>query len=221
MIGSTGLVGSHIVEDALKKFGEVKTITRRPLKKELDRAKDLLETDLGKWPKLIQEQAKDSKVFFSAFGTTRADAGGIENFRRIDYGTNYDCAKAAKEAGVETFVLVSSGGANKGSWVPYFQIKGQLEHDVVELKFPRTIILKPGLLLGPREKSKGWTKDMLDGLSGCIHGSFIQRYTSVRGSDVGYVAVKLAEESFEGNHVVKYVGNQEINKLAGTNDAKK
>ena len=221
VIGSTGLVGSHIVENALGNFEGVKTITRRPLKKELEKAKDLLESDLGKWPKLITEQAKESRVFFSAFGTTRKDAGGIENFRKIDYGTNYECAKAAKEAGVETFVLVSSGGANKGSWVPYLQIKGQLEDDIIALKFPRTIILKPGLLLGQREKSKGWANSILAGLGLSMHGTFVQRYTSVQASDVAYTAVNLAKEPFEGDQIVKYVGNQEINKLASKNEAKK
>lgn len=79
----------------------------------------------------------------------------MENFRKIDHDTNYECSKAARKVGVETYVLLSSVRANRESWFPYLQMKGQLEDDVIALKLPRIIFLRPGIVLGEREKSKG------------------------------------------------------------------
>lgn len=94
------------------------------------------------------------KVFFSGLGTTRAAAGGVEAQRKIDVDLNLDLAKAAKEAGVETYVLVSSGGANSKSAMDYPQMKGELEDAVKALQFKHTVILRPGLIVGERTESR-------------------------------------------------------------------
>lgn len=93
-------------------------------------------------------------AFFSGLGTTRAQAGGLAEQRKIDYDLNLNLAKAAKEAGVDTYVLISSGGANSASMMPYMKMKGQLEDDVQKIGFTHTVILRPGLILGEREKSR-------------------------------------------------------------------
>lgn len=72
----------------------------------------------------------------------------------IDYTLNYDIAKAAKEAGVETYAIISSTGATNGSIFPYVHMKGKLEDDVKALGFKRTIIVRPGMLVGEREVSR-------------------------------------------------------------------
>lgn len=94
------------------------------------------------------------RIFFSGLGTTKAQAGSIEAQRKIDYDLNLDLAKAAKEAGVDTYVLISSGSANAQSSFPYVQMKGQLEDDVKALGFKHTVIVRPGLILGGREDSR-------------------------------------------------------------------
>lgn len=93
-------------------------------------------------------------MFLSGLGTTKKDAGGLENQRKIDYQLNFDLAKAAKDAGVKTYVLISSTGADSKSWFPYTQMKGQLEDDVIALGFERTVISRPGLIVGDRESKR-------------------------------------------------------------------
>jgi hypothetical protein len=55
---------------------------------------------------------------------------------------------------VDTYVLISSGGAASSSMMSYMKMKGQLEDDVQKIGFKHTVILRPGLILGQREKSR-------------------------------------------------------------------
>jgi len=93
-------------------------------------------------------------MFLSALGTTRAAAGGLENQRNIDYELNLQLAKAAKDAGVETYVLISVAGATAKGLLPYSKMKGELEDAVKTLGFKHCVILKPGLLVGERKESR-------------------------------------------------------------------
>lgn len=63
-------------------------------------------------------------------------------------------AKAAKDAGVETYVLISSGGASSTSMMAYPKMKGELEDAVKALEFKHTVILRPGLIVGDRNESR-------------------------------------------------------------------
>lgn len=94
------------------------------------------------------------KIFFSGLGTTKAQAGSIEAQRKIDYDLNIELARAAKEAGVDTYVLISAGSANSQSSFAYVQMKGQLEDDVKALGFKHTVVVRPGLILGGRTDSR-------------------------------------------------------------------
>lgn len=63
-------------------------------------------------------------------------------------------AKAARAAGTSVYVLISSGGTSTGSMLPYGRMKAELEVAVKDLGFPRTVILRPGLLVGDRQDSR-------------------------------------------------------------------
>jgi uncharacterized protein YbjT (DUF2867 family) len=93
-------------------------------------------------------------MFLSGIGTTRAAAGGLEKQRKIDYDLNFELARAAKDAGVQTYVLISAAGATSKGLVPYTKMKGELEDAVKALGFKHCVILKPGLLVGARKESR-------------------------------------------------------------------
>jgi hypothetical protein len=78
----------------------------------------------------------------------------VANQRKIDYDLNLELAKAAKEHGATTCVVVSSGGASSTSMLAYPRMKGELEEAVKELGFEHTVILRPGLIVGQREDSR-------------------------------------------------------------------
>ena len=86
-------------------------------------------------------------VLFSCLGTTLKTAGSKEAQWKIDYDYQYQFAKAARENGVHSYVLVSSGFASPSSAIFYTKMKGQLEVVVKELGFPRLIIFNPPVLI--------------------------------------------------------------------------
>lgn len=157
-IGSTGFVGSYFLAKALESpaVSKVFSLTRKDFETNGDKLTKLVFKNPEEWSDIIKESkdVPDHSTFFSAFGTTRKIAGSAENFVKIDHGINYSCFKAAKESGkYDTAMIVSSLSANKDSFLLYLKTKGQLEQDIIDLKFKRTIILRPGFLMGQRKTS--------------------------------------------------------------------
>lgn len=80
--------------------------------------------------------------------------GSLEGQREVDYGLNLSLAKAAKEAEVKVYVLISSAGASANSMSPYLKLKAEIEEAVKELGFPHTVLMRPGLLVGDRKETR-------------------------------------------------------------------
>ncbi|KAL2855991.1 protein fmp52-2, mitochondrial [Aspergillus pseudoustus] len=157
IFGSTGGVGSQILATLLAsdKISSVKTISRRIPKHDSPKLQAIEEPDITKWAGLIQTLSPQPSVFYNAVGTTRAAAGGIANQWKIDHDSVIESARAAKDAGVKTFVFISSGGTRGFlfQYTPYAKMKVGVEDTVREMGFDQTIILRPGMIIG-REVSK-------------------------------------------------------------------
>lgn len=219
IFGSTGLCGAAFLKhaDKLDVFSKLISVTRRSFDYESDKLNKIIEADSDKYSAIISEIKP--KVCYTSLATTRGAAGSAQAFVDIDYGINYKIAKAAKEAGVETFVLISSVGASALSPFLYMKTKGRLEDDVIALKFPRTIILRPGPLLGDREKPKGFLNDFTATLMKPMHRFGIGRYffSPIYGDEVGKGAVTLLSKPFDHtatDPVVEIVGGSELLKIA-------
>ncbi|GME77265.1 unnamed protein product [[Candida] boidinii] len=206
ILGSTGLCGSNflrLVSEKSSDFAKIVTLSRRKPEINSETNKQvttILESNSDNWPaefaKLDLPENGDG-IYFSGFGTTRKAAGSAENFKKIDYGVNYDCAKAAKESNkFKTLVLISTVSANKDSTFLYFQSKGKLEQDIIDLKFDRTIILRPGPLLGHREKSKGFGDGIINHFGGFFKNSIFAGllYHPITGEEVAKCAYYLAKQ---------------------------
>lgn len=225
IIGSTGLVGKSILSflDSSTNFNKIVNIGRREPATTSSKIVNLIDKDTEKWGELIETSTSsiaDIDTAFSSFGTTRAAAGSADNFLKIDYGINYEFAKAAKKRGVDTFVLISSQGASAGSPFLYMKTKGKLEDDIIALKFPRTIIIRPGVLLGEREGSKGFGNDVAGTVGRWLYRSKFQLgLNPVKGEEVAKVAVNLAEQPYEKDSdkpQVKIVGATELLDLSAS-----
>ncbi|KAI1102054.1 NAD(P)-binding protein [Jackrogersella minutella] len=155
VIGSTGLTGGHILSTllGLDAFKSVYTISRRAPAAESPKLTATLEADTTKWASNLSSITPPPSVVFSALGTTRAQAGGIANQWKIDHDLNVELAKTAHEAGVKTFVFISSAGTRgfPSSHLPYSKMKNGVEDTIKSLGFDQAIILQPGLILGKRE----------------------------------------------------------------------
>jgi hypothetical protein len=90
----------------------------------------LVTTEASEWASLLFSISPPPSIFFSALGTTRGAAGGVEGQRKIDLELNLSLAEAAKKSGVKVYVLISTGGANVNSFLAYSKMKGELEEGV-------------------------------------------------------------------------------------------
>lgn len=219
VFGATGLCGLEILKHAeqLTKITKIVSVTRRAFPHEGEKLTKRIETEPDNYGEIMNEVKP--KICFSALGTTKAAAGSAKAFVDIDYGINYKIAQAAKAAGVQTFVLVSSIGANSSSPFFYLRSKGRLEDDVIALGFPRTIILRPGILLGDRERPQKPLEKLTCFVGKYLYGNFLGNLTvaPIYGSDVGSAAVRLAVESFnssEGPIVDIYSGREVLDVIS-------
>lgn len=158
VFGCTGAVGSHILSTLLGSdaFISVKTISRRLPKPQSPKLEASQEADSSKWAGMISNHNPKPSAIFNAVGTTRTAAGGIQNQWKIDHDLCIDNAKAAKEAGVKTYIFISSAGTRGllSGYIPYSKMKVGVEDAIKDLDFEQAIILRPGAILGERETPK-------------------------------------------------------------------
>ncbi|KAK7716129.1 hypothetical protein SLS64_003281 [Diaporthe eres] len=218
VFGCTGAVGSKILESLLSSeaFSSVKTVSRRAPTSQSAKLEAVVETDSSKWGGLISSLSPKPSVVFNAVGTTRAAAGGIQNQWKIDHDLCIENAKAAKEAGVKTYVYISSAGTRGllSGYVPYSKMKVGVEDAIKALDFEHAIILRPGAILGEREKPKN---KMFEDLMGSLH-KISQGLQDSFGQDqkfIGRAAVAAARAAEEGKAPSKFwcVEQAEILKL--------
>jgi len=152
LIGSTGVVGKHVLELALaeKSFAEVIALTRRPLPTHPKLTNPVV--DLRVLPSGTDWFAVDGVI--SALGATQRIAGSPEAFREVDYGLNMAIARMAYEGGAERCALTSSLGANASSRSFYLRTKGELERDLQKIGFASLTFVRPGLLGGARSERR-------------------------------------------------------------------
>ncbi|KAI3324160.1 NAD(P)-binding protein [Xylariaceae sp. AK1471] len=211
VIGSTGLVGHQILAtllnlDACK---TVYTISRRAPKTDSSpKLNATIEADTTKWASQYAALSPVPATAYSALGTTRAQAGGIQNQWKIDHDLNVELVKAARAAGTETFVFVSSAGTRglMSNMVPYSKMKIGVEDAIKSLDFKQAIILRPGFLMGQREVTHTggpFMETVFRGL-GTYLGQGAQDKFAQEDQIVARAAVKAALLAAEGKAPSKY-----------------
>ncbi|SCU98871.1 LAMI_0F16556g1_1 [Lachancea mirantina] len=219
IVGATGLCGSAFLKYATVEsgFASVTTITRRkPHNSQAEKVKSIVEKNSASWADMIPNNIN---VMFSGLATTKGDAGSKENFYKLDHDLNMELAKRAKSLGCETYVLVSSAGADERSHFFYLKTKGEIERDILALGFDKTIILRPGALLGERAESKGFFNSLVANIGGLTYRTGLQGLVGypVYGDEVGRVGITLALDTSR-TEKVQIVESKEILELAAGAD---
>ncbi len=193
IIGSTGLVGGHLLELLLKDpyFDRVRILVRRPV----ERSHPKLEKKLVDFSDMesFRLALEETDIIFCAIGTTQKKVKGDKKaYRKVDYDIPVNAARLGKLCGCEKFVLVSSVGANSKSNNFYLKLKGEVEEAVQAAGIGSVYILRPSVLIGNRkefrfsEKLAGWLMPLF---------SFIipAKYRPVKASKVAEAMVNAVK----------------------------
>ena len=210
IIGATGLVGSHLLNILLNDtmFEKIKVFTRKPTGKKDNKLEEFI-IDFDKMQEWAYHLSGD--VLFSALGTTLKKAGSKDAQYKIDFSYQYNVADRAAQNGVNTYVLVSSAGANSRSKVFYSRIKGELEDAAGKLTFKSIRILQPGILDGERPESRPVEKLAISVARGLIHIPGLKRFRPIHADTVAKAMINACVDKTAG--VRKYT-LEEVFKLA-------
>ena len=204
IVGSTGLIGSLLLEELLNDpyFTTVRILIRRPL--------DVSHPKLEK--KIVDFTDSDSllvalsnsDVIFCSVGTTQKQVkGDKEAYRKIDYDIPVNLARFAKMVGCEKFVLVSSVGANSKGGNFYIRLKGEVEDAVRTVGLRSLHIMRPSFLLGARKEFRIGEvigKPLMQLFSFAIPS----KYKAIAAKDVAKAMAAVAKKNDEGVFVYEY-----------------
>jgi uncharacterized protein YbjT (DUF2867 family) len=151
ILGATGLTGGILLKKLIEDpfYTKIKLFSRSSIDIKSDKIEEHL-IDV-----LQLEKYKDSftgDVVFCCIGTTAAKTKDSAKYKQIDYGIPVGAAKLAKENNINTFVVMSSMGADASSSVFYSKTKGEMERAILNQKIKNTYILRPSLIGGTRNE---------------------------------------------------------------------
>jgi len=227
VIGSTGATGIHVIGELLGcgLFEKVTSVARSEIDYQGPNKERLVQVIVD-FEKI--EEHKDAfkghTHMFSCFGTTRKLAGSAENFVKIDHDYVINATKIFKEQNPDSklhFILLSSSGASSKSPFLYMKTKGQIEDDIIAMKFSRLSIFRPGALL-----DRGHDSRFLETI-GCVFAKGLNVVTFDRsGIPVTMLAKALVritqlpseEKPNEEGNIVEALNNKQAYELAKRTD---
>jgi uncharacterized protein YbjT (DUF2867 family) len=211
--GATGLIGSHLVQQLPPdRVDDVLLLVRRPIAP--------LYAHHHQWvsdftPLALPPAGGTADAVICALGTTIKQAGSREAFAAVDFGRVLDLARAAKQAGYQRFVVVSSLGADADSGNFYLATKGRMEAALVDLNFSSLTIVQPSLLLGKRSTfrlGERIAQLLAKGLSLLFLGP-LAKYRPVEAEDVAAILIRAA---LDGRLGCQWIPSERIERDAGS-----
>ena len=211
IIGSTGLIGSELLNLLLDSNDYLKVITFVKRDTEI------------KHPKLTQhiidfdkpETYKDLVVgddFFCTIGTTIKKAGSKEAFRKVDFEYPRQFASFALQNKVKQFLIISSLGADAKSGNFYLKTKGEIQDFLKDCSFENVAVLQPSLLLGNRTEFRLGEKVgafFMKTFSFLFLGN-LKKYKPIEGKTVAKAFFKIAQTNNKGFKIYESDVIQEI-----------
>jgi uncharacterized protein YbjT (DUF2867 family) len=197
VIGATGQVGSHLVQDLLRDpyFDKVRVLVRRyynlvhpKLENRLVNFKEL---------SLLGNALGTGHTIFCCIGTTMKKVKKDKHlYREIDFDIPLNSARAGLENGILQFVHVSA---------------------LAELPFASLHILRPSVLLGPRAESRpaeSFVKTLMQPLSFVFTGKFL-KYRPIPAADVARAMISASKLGIMGLHIYEYAAMQQLISQSG------
>ena len=214
IFGSTGLIGNLLLEELIKseEYQKIKIFIRQPI--EISHAKiEEFVIDFSKPETFLHEIQGDD--LFICLGTTIKKAGSVKKMEEIDRDLPLMLASAASSNGVLRIAVVSSIGANQGSSNYYLRIKGEMEQEILKLKFENIAIVRPSMLLGERKEKRAGElvgKVVMKTLHPLLIGK-MKKYRGIHGRDVARAMIYILKREQNKNIYM----SDELQSIANTN----
>ena len=214
IFGSTGLIGNLLLEELIisAEYKEIRVFVRQATgvseAKVLEYAVDFTNPDT--FSKLIT-----GNDLFICLGTTIKKAGSVQKMEEVDRDLPVKIAELAFANGVNKIAVVSSIGANPLSSNYYLRIKGEMEQEIMKLRFENIAIVRPSMLMGERkEKRAGETagKVVMKIVNPLLIGK-MKKFRGIHGRDVARAMITILK-----NDPVKILyDSDELQKIASQN----
>ena len=198
IFGSSGLIGNELLNIILQNnnYNKVKIFVRS-VPKNNDTKLEIIQTDFTSL-----EKHKDSIVgddCFFCIGTTHKETPDKNEYRRIEYDIPVKVAQIAKSNSVNSFVYISSIGANSNSSGSYLKNKGQVEEELKKMNFLKLAVIRPSILLGNRKPFRLGERIgifVMKALSVFFLGS-LKKYKPIKAENVAKAMMSIAESNYQ------------------------
>ena len=153
ILGATGLTGGIILNKLLvdDRYSSIKIFSRKSINngnpKIIERTGNLYEL------RKFKDDFTADEVY-CCVGTTVKKTPDKKVYKKIDYGIPVAAAKLCIENGIDTFLVISSLGADPKSSLFYNRTKGEMERDVLKENIKNTYILRPSFIIGDRNEKR-------------------------------------------------------------------
>ncbi len=153
VFGSTGLVGSHLLDQLIKNenYNKIKLFVRSEIIIN-DLKVEIVKTDFNNIEKHKEEMTGDHCYF--CIGTTKQNSPDKDEYRKVELDLPKQIAQITKSNSVNSFVFVSSGYADPNSSGDYLKFKGLVEEELKRLSFNKLGIMRPSFLIGDRKEKR-------------------------------------------------------------------
>ncbi|MDU0353610.1 NAD(P)H-binding protein [Paraglaciecola aquimarina] len=197
VLGATGLVGQQLIAQLCSdsRYKSIVCLVRKPLGYELAFSHD------DKLQPIVIDFAalQDYQGYFGVdhvyvcLGSTIKKAGNRKAFRKVDFEYIHVAAQLARAQHVQSFVWISSVGANAQSSLFYLRVKGELENAIFKLSgLEHASAVRPSLLLGNRKEHR--LAEKIGGLlAGLLSPLFVGPFAKYKPIQAAEVATKMIQ----------------------------
>ena len=206
LVGATGLVGSALIAACVgRRDLKLVAVSRREASLPKGARMEVFLAPTDGWSDAIAAAAPH--VLVIALGTTWRKSGKDEAaFRAVDEKLVLDCARWGLAAGAKHLIVVSSVGANIGAKGFYLRVKGEVEQALAKLGYPRLDVLRPGLLVGPRQEFRLF--ELIAQLLAPVVDVFLRgkyaKYRSIDGDVLAQSILAITQQKARGRFVFEH-----------------
>lgn len=204
IIGSTGLIGSHLLDLLLEsqEYDKVITFVKRDSGIQHPKLKQHI-IDFDK-PETYKELVVGDD-FFCSIGTTIKKAGSQNAFRKVDFEYPKQFASLAQQNKVKQFLIITSLGADANSSNFYLKTKGEIQDFLKNCAFESISILQPSLLLGNRTEFRLGEKMgvyFMKLFSFLFIGN-LKKYKAIQSEAVAKAMFIIAQKNYKGFQIIE------------------